>query len=192
MAELLTMNDVLSMKGVLSEEEVAALGETPFRFAELIEDRSIFLCRFNGGQPTVVGRHFVLCLRAICCERPRSAKAQALYNWLSDNQGATFADMLAHSGLSEKVCRAALEELQQYLAAGPIKVRGFAAQAENGLDRTYVGDDSFLWGTDVYLFAGIVPGARYDDIGYCMQELKAMLGEYYSEKEMNRLLYFSA
>lgn len=192
MKDSYTMNDMLAMKGIIELRDISGLEENPFRFAELIAGRHIFLCRLRHGRQTLVGRHLVLCLRAVCCEQSLSPSAQALYDWLSENQGSTLDAMEAGCGLEHEEMRSALEELQRRMVVGPIKVLGFAGLAQKGAESVYTKEDSFLWATDEYLFAGIVPGARYDDIGYCIQELRELLKVEFADWEINRLLYHSA
>lgn len=153
----------------------------------LVEERSVFLCRLNRGQPTLVTRHLLYCMTALCCEPTLSPQAQEVLDWIYENQGASFENIRAASDMEQSEFLHAFAELQRSLCIAPIKIYGGVGWAEDMLAEEAMAN--YLWGTTDYWCAGLQRPAKYADIGYCLEEVRRLLSPHFSAREINQMVY---
>lgn len=179
---LVTRTDLLQQVGAAS----GLLGQ-PLK--ALIEKRDAFYCRFIKGQNTLLSRHLYYCLNAVVNERSLSAEAQELYDWLSEHEFSNLDRMRAASQKDKSEFDSAFKELQRYLYVAPGRVRRVLETAFVLSDKEIEDNMSFLWVTEEIWFAGLERPPRYKDVGYCLSEIRRLLRNYYSTREINDLLY---
>lgn len=158
-------------------------------FADLIDNREIYLCRMARGQVTYLSRHLMFCLKTVATEPDLTEQEQSIYDWLSDNQESTYEEIGRQVGLGDKEFEAVFRKLQEQALVVPVKVLvrkvdgrevDFAVNEDNSL---------MLWGTVEYWFEGLYRASRYGDVGYCVSEVKRMLSKHFFTREINELLY---
>ncbi len=157
----------------------------------LIEEKEVLYCRLDHGAETLLSRHLFLCLHAIRMLPELSCHAQEMYDWLCDNETArtsemeAFSDEVTGGGLFWE----ALHELEREALVLPIHI--FGANARQADIRTKSADELYelIWVTDEYWVQGVARSARYHDLEYDIFEVKRLLKNHYSTREMEMLLY---
>lgn len=179
---------VVTLDGLV-QQVGAARGLLCEIISTLIEQREIFYCRLVRGEATLLSMHLLNCMRTVCCEVDLQPDAQDIYDWLSENEGASIDQMHAASELSYSDFMAAMQELQVSLMVSPLKMRGLIGPNKKLSSVEDLQDKDWCWGTVDYWLGGFVRPARYSDLGYCLSELKRMLQNEFSTREINNIIY---
>ncbi len=156
----------------------------------LIEEKEALFCRLDHGAETLLSRHLFLCLYRVRVEPRLSPHAQAMYDWLSDNETATTKELrLALEDLAPGGFWPALRELEEAACALPIRISGHSG-AVKGLDVQQVDElYELVWVTDDYWVQGVPSSPRYRDLDYDVSEVRKLLRGHYSTREIDDLLY---
>lgn len=154
----------------------------------LMESRDIFLCRLDHGRETLVSKHLVFCLSTFYTETEFSEHADNMFSWLSENQlssrNVIYDNCMCSGNESEK----AFKELQEKMCAVPLVAKKTYVAITNDnadFDETY----DFLWVTTDYWADGLYKEAKYNDLAYCISEVKRLLSGHFTSKEINSIIY---
>lgn len=178
----------LQRGGFVPLSEVQAQCDAPHLFVDhLVATREIYLCRLPSGMVGAVTRHLMFCLYAVCCEQPVPPIAQDVYDWLCDNEGASLCTAREELGLGNREFSHAVGELQRFLRITPLKLIG-PVEREMNPERQRMS----FWITDGFWFSGLCGPAQYANIGYCMAEIRRLLGPLLPYSALNKILYQTA
>lgn len=179
---IVTRGDLLRQTGVAAPMLRGAM-------KGLVEKNELFICRLVGNRTTFLSRKLACCLRAICVEADLSADAQMLWDHLSDNEGAETGDLRGVSGLTRRDFNYAMRELQQALAVVPVYLRGLPVEWDSPEEYAQAQDADIRWATADTWFDKIQRPAHYADMGYCISEIRRLMGRYFSTRELDAIIY---
>lgn len=156
--------------------------------AMLLPERSVFLCRLVQGRVTCLSPHLLFCLRTVWNEPDLTENAQDIYDWLSDNSGASTNELRKASELDGAAFQQAMHELQQNLCIAPLNIA--LSSSVTSLELLEADDgQSFMWVTDDDWQEGLYRATRYGDLGYCLSEMRRLMKKHFSTREINEIIY---
>ncbi len=155
----------------------------------LMQDREVFYCRLLQKKETLLSRHLCFCLRAVYNEPVLSQQAQDTYDWLCDNELKMPEHIQRGTGQSTEDMADALLELQQKLCVTPLMAKQAPPESKQSPQEELASEYSFLWITDEHWIRTQHKPRRYNDLSYCISEVKRLLCKVMSTREMNNMLY---
>lgn len=153
----------------------------------LLEKKEVFLCRLDHGMETLISKHLLFCMQAVYTEPTLSPDAQALVDWLSDNELAAVGNMRRVININDGAFNAAFGELQYKLCIAPLMAKRVGEEVQRGDELSQVVE--FLWVTLDYWMLNVQRPSRYNDLAYCLSELRRLLRTRFSKKELDALIY---
>lgn len=155
----------------------------------LIQKRDVMVCRLAHGEETLLSRHAVYCLRSVYAEPQFSEMEQNTYDWLSDNELSGLATIQKALRVEEDRLLESMRELQRKLCITPLVAR-FAPEHPGPKGQRELGEMvDFLWVTNEYWLCGIEKPARYNNLSYCVSEVRRLLDGVFGSKAINDLIY---
>lgn len=157
---------------------------------ELVREKDAFLCRLAHGEETFLSRHLLFCLSTVYIGPELSPEAQEVYDWLSDNLLLSQTEMMLQGGFSQREFELAFAELQQKLCVAPQAVKG--ERQGDAKQEGLLGEYEFLWVTAEQWLLGIHRPPRYKDLEYCLSEIRRLLRNHFSTRELDSLIFHGA
>lgn len=190
------LKEYIDRMGLVTEANLAAQTGATAEFwrvpaMSLLARREIFLCRFDHGAETFLSLHALFCLRSVYTEPTLGENAQELYDILSDDAPLTRKAWQQKSELTDKGFALALAELQQKLCVAPLPSEKKPPE-EQLIVLELSAQQGLFWLTDEKWMQNMHRPARYNDLEYCLSELKRILKNRFSTREINRLIYQGA
>lgn len=156
---------------------------------ELLETRDLFLCRLDHGKETFLSTHLLFCLKAVYMDPEMSPNAEEVFYWLCDHELSTLEEMQNGSQLGGEAFGKAFEELQRKLCVTPLSTKQINIPWPDEDPHELSSFTQFLWVTNEYWLADVRRPTRYNDLEYCLSEIKRLLKRKFTSKEINSLIY---
>ena len=173
----------------LEKQTGAARGSWREPAVALLEKKEIYLSRLDHGRETMLSKHLWFCLKAVYHQPELEEDAQELYDWLSEHEVSDAGAMREQSGFGRKEFILAFSELQRRLCVAPLVAKGRRETPDHSDEQDLSGEYDFLWVTDEYWMHNVHRPSRYNDLAYCLSELRRLLKDHFSTREINGLLY---
>ncbi len=172
----------------LIEQTGAARGLWRGPAIELVQRREIFLCRLHHGHETLLSKHLLFCLRTVYTEPVLTPGGRELYGWICGNEPASRLEIEAGCGLAAGPLDSAFWELQKKLCIAPMAARGEGGAVSENANEFLAGVD-FLWVTDMTWLEDLRRPNKYQDLEYCLSEIRRLMKKHFSARELNSLIY---